>query len=405
MSSCNPILGGIDLPEPRQQVSTFLLLQGWAFTPSGEPLRLEVSVDGKPLDNGVCGFPRYDIYRKYRSEPAYCSGFLARLTVQDFANGSHRLEIVAQTAGGTRRVIGARDFIKQGADHARAARRGAQGKGGLGRAGRRLAAKLVGLRRPSRKEGSVVRVTDRARPDVVQSIGPLGGVGGAMRKRDLGGKYVEIFRTFELLEPDHDVLDVGCGVGRMAVPLTRVLAGGSYRGLDNAAAAIDYCQQHITARFPDFQFSYADVYNKMYNPNGRVRASEYRFPFADESFDFVFAVSVFTHMLPADFDNYLKETARVLRQPGRCLVTLYLLNSDVQQRIDSGRTRLTFRHKLADCSVEHQSIPEGAVAYGEQFVESLLGKHKLRIVEPIRFGDWSGLQGGLDQQDIVIAES
>ena len=34
------------------------------------------------------------------------------------------------------------------------------------------------------------------------------------------------------LKPEHRVLDIGCGVGRVALPLTRYLTSGTYDGFD-----------------------------------------------------------------------------------------------------------------------------------------------------------------------------
>ena len=39
----------------------------------------------------------------------------------------------------------------------------------------------------------------------------------------IGNKWKEFFVTSAGLLPEHRVLDVGCGIGRMAIPLTEVL--------------------------------------------------------------------------------------------------------------------------------------------------------------------------------------
>ena len=120
------------------------------------------------------------------------------------------------------------------------------------------------------------------------------------------------------------MLDIGCGIGRMAVPLTRYLnEQGSYEGFDIVAEGIDWCTKKITPKYPRFSFHLADVYSQKYNPEGTFSASEYPFPFKDESFDLVFLTSVFTHMLPPDVENYMKEISRVLKRNGSCLITFF----------------------------------------------------------------------------------
>jgi len=58
---------------------------------------------------------------------------------------------------------------------------------------------------------------------------------------------------------------------------------------------------------------------------GGIPATEFTFPYEDDSFDLVFGLSLFTHLLPADLERYLHETRRVLRPGGRSLYTFFLL--------------------------------------------------------------------------------
>lgn len=106
-------------------------------------------------------------------------------------------------------------------------------------------------------------------------------VGGQFR--ETGEEFLQYFLHLGHLKPTDRVLEVGCGVGRMAVPLTRVLAnGGSYDGFDVMSDTVSWCQQHITPRFPHFRFRRADVYNKFYNRGATQPASSYTFPYASE---------------------------------------------------------------------------------------------------------------------------
>jgi hypothetical protein len=43
------------------------------------------------------------------------------------------------------------------------------------------------------------------------------------------------------------------------------------------------------------------------------RADRYVFPFPDETFDVIFATSVFTHSVPASARQYAREIARLLK--------------------------------------------------------------------------------------------
>ena len=103
-------------------------------------------------------------------------------------------------------------------------------------------------------------------------------------------KIGERFRDFLIhlagLQKDHHILDVGCGIGRIAIPLTQYLsAEGVYWGFDIMDSGIQWCKDNITPEYPNFQFLRCDVYNKHYNDTGKILAQNFRFPFENELFD------------------------------------------------------------------------------------------------------------------------
>jgi SAM-dependent methyltransferase len=223
-------------------------------------------------------------------------------------------------------------------------------------------------------------------------------VGGFL---EAGQEFLTYFRDLCGLEPQHRVLDVGCGIGRMAVPLTKYLTSGSYEGLDIVPSGIGWCSSHITPKYPRFRFQIADIYNKQYNPGGTRRSSEYRFPYSGADFDFVYLASVFTHMLPSDLENYIGEISRVLRAGGKCFFTFFLLNEEARRGLKSGTSALRFEYALDGCWTTDPRTPETAVAYDETVIEPLLQRHGLTL-ETVRHGAWSGRKDYLSYQDIVV---
>ncbi len=133
-----------------------------------------------------------------------------------------------------------------------------------------------------------------------------------------------------------------------------------------------------------------------------MKASQYRFPWNDESFDFVVLMSVFTHMLPDEMVNYLSEIRRVLRTDGKCLATFCILRGK-SKRLGSQTTTPSFRFDLGGCHTVDRKNPESVVAYEEDVVRRLYGQSKLRILEPIRYGSWTGRENLPSQQDIVLS--
>ncbi len=222
----------------------------------------------------------------------------------------------------------------------------------------------------------------------------------------VGAEFVGYFRDLCDLQPGQSVLDIGCGCGRMAIPLLDHLdRHGRYVGFDIAPDLILWCAGNLTPRNAEFTFHLANIHNKHYNPHGTCRASEYRFPCADQSIDFVFATSVFTHMLPDDVRHYLHEIRRVLRPGGRGLLTHFILNADSESAMNRTTEGLKFRFPRGDCFAAEADDPESALAYAEPTLRAMYANADLRIAEPIRFGSWSGRSGGLSYQDIVLIES
>lgn len=226
-----------------------------------------------------------------------------------------------------------------------------------------------------------------------------------------GGDFVEVGRRFvdelvELGELGHDdaVLDIGCGVGRMAIPLLdRLGPDGRYRGFDIVPQWVRWCNEHVAARHAGFEFAVVDVENGKYNPSGGSAASTFRFPYDRATFDVAFAASVFTHLLREDLDNYLAEAARVLVPDGRLLATFYLVDERARERMRAGTTVVAFDHRRDGALVTDPSLPELVVAYEEEAVRSLYARHGLEIVEPIRHGSWAGVGDRQGRQDLVVA--
>jgi ubiquinone/menaquinone biosynthesis C-methylase UbiE len=218
----------------------------------------------------------------------------------------------------------------------------------------------------------------------------------------VGQEFLKVYKEICGLQTDEKILDVGCGIGRMALPLTQyVNEGAVYEGIDTTKAGIDWCREKITPRFPNFHFQWIDVYNKEYNPRGKYQASEYRFPFADESLSFVTLASVFTHMLPEGLENYLSEIYRVLKRGGRCLITYFLLNEESLRLIEAGDSTLDFNHVFDQYRTISREVPEKAVAFDEGWIRNLYRKLGLKVAR-LDYGSWCGRENYLSYQDLVL---
>jgi len=219
----------------------------------------------------------------------------------------------------------------------------------------------------------------------------------------IGNRFFHHFKEVGQLKPDETVLDVGCGQGRMAIPLTSYLRNGHYEGMDIVNRGIEWCRKKITPKHKNFNFQVADIYNKFYNPTGKYKSSEYTFPYPNASFDFIFLTSVFTHMLPADVENYLKEISRVLKPGGRCMITWFIQNEESQRLAAENQSSMNFQYDFENYTTTDASMPELAVGFNESYIRRLYEKNELDLARPIYFGNWCGRKDTLDFQDIILA--
>jgi len=348
------ILGKLEFPKNESKIqSSYTSVIGWALSKTGDELEISILVDGEQIETVGTGIARIDVENTFPEiNGAFESGFYASVNLWKFNNGNHILEVIVKSKK-LQKSIGSINF--------------------------KFEKKPPSLHEPI-----------YTGPDFKKS----------------GEKFCnEYIVKLGGLKPNHKVLDIGCSIGRLAMPLTKFLNNsGRYFGLDIVPEAIKWCSENITPKYPNFHFILSDNKSMRYNPKGKIKNSKYKFPFDGHYFDFIILSSVFTHMLPDDMENYFSEISRVLKIQSKCLITFFLLNEESLQLIDSNKSKLPFVYQLNEFRTTNKEFPEAAIAYDENFIKKLFKKNGLDIIKPIFYGGWCSRKNFSGNQDMIIGK-
>jgi SAM-dependent methyltransferase len=228
--------------------------------------------------------------------------------------------------------------------------------------------------------------------------------GGAETWAGISAAHLEAYERYCPLRPGHDVLEVGCGVGRDAIPLVRVLGpDGSYVGVDVSQPSIVWCRDNITPRHPNFRFDHLDIHSEFYNPSGARSAHEIVLPVASASMDRIVLQSVFTHMFEPDITHFLREFRRVLRPDGRVFASFFVLGEQSLRFAGATPDVLKFLHdRHRGCRINDPEHPEAAVGYTPAALARLVRHGGFALDQPVHLGSWCGRPDVDDGQDITI---
>ena len=186
----------------------------------------------------------------------------------------------------------------------------------------------------------------------------------------VGGQYTQIgiLESSALitlgLRPEHTLVDVGCGSGRLPFALRRFLTG-HFVGTDILDETLAFAREKCGRS--DWEF---------------IHNFEPTIPAPDASADFVTFFSVFTHLLDEDIFRFLAEARRVLKPGG--LVVFSFLDFECES---------------------HWSIFEGTIAdrNPNRVINKFISKGAIRRwSRAIGFREesiWDGLQAWIDLQE------
>ena len=178
-----------------------------------------------------------------------------------------------------------------------------------------------------------------------------------------------------------EVLDFGCGCGRTIIWFSEAAKSVRFSGTDIDAAAIEWCREHLT--FASFQV------------NGATPPLTYR----TDSFDLIYALSVFTHLDEAFQVLWLGELQRITKPKGVVVLSVhgsYYWSGMAPQQVEKLREKgLLFERAPAPAQGLFPDWYQNAY-HTQEYVRSTFSKYfDLQAYIP------QGLDGG---QDIVVMQ-
>jgi SAM-dependent methyltransferase len=183
------------------------------------------------------------------------------------------------------------------------------------------------------------------------------------------------FLSRKYCTPKSDVVELGCGCGRIARAFRDSWFEGTYVGVDIDSEMIEYCQANFYEN--RFQFILSPHQSSTYHAGNFLneQGQSSNFVIADrESKDFVYSLSLYSHLLETEFIEYIEESHRILRTDGVMYMTFFCI-----EHVQRG-ARWTFGHQCGCAYIESTQYPEAAVAYHEAFVLDVVQKCGFREV-------------------------
>lgn len=210
-----------------------------------------------------------------------------------------------------------------------------------------------------------------------------------------GNRFAERLKQYANLHAESKVLDIGCGIGRLARPLTQIIKpSGNYCGFDVVKTGIIWCNKNISSRYPHFEFKHVHLSNDLYNKGGQ-NADEFTFPYNVGSFTIVAAISVYTHLLPHETNRYLAETSRVLERGGIAFCTFFIHEENKKLP-----PKFNFPIKYADYSLMNEKVSRANVLYNQLFLFDMIEQNGFELKQWLK-GQWN-TPTGIDLQDALV---
>jgi SAM-dependent methyltransferase len=256
----------------------------------------------------------------------------------------------------------------------------------------------------------IVESLRRTRPARLPPVGMMNVIGSPDRRHFLRNMalFAAEVASYCQLNPRSRVLDLGCGTGRIALGLARLLGPGArYVGLDVWAEGIAWCRENISSQHPNFEFHVVSAADNHYFPGRDAAAGVDGFSMArlqESSMDAAFALSLFTHLEEADLLGYLRETRRVLTPGGLFHATFFVIDDDFRAYVErTGKHARVLQNEAGEGAwYAYRDAPHQFFAgFSRELLLRHFGNSGFEVVEE-QSGCWKEAAGARRYQDLFL---
>jgi len=170
----------------------------------------------------------------------------------------------------------------------------------------------------------------------LKMIKKIGSYSNEHFKKGMSSIFQEIATRCKIDSGKH-VVDLGCGVGRLAIPFSKLInQDGRFYGIDVWEDGIQWCKKNL-ADNSNISFHHLHAKDNYYfDSELKKEDNNFRIPFIpSSSIDLFYAISVFTHLRETDCQSYFNEINRVLKKEGVAYITCFIIDEfffDFQKR-------------------------------------------------------------------------
>jgi len=225
---------------------------------------------------------------------------------------------------------------------------------------------------------------------------PHGGLNPNSEQNKQTAKHLlEILKLSGLGQSDK-LLDLGCGTGRLCYAIKEYMPPQNYIGVDISCEYI-----RIATDTHKMEFRLTDIKHPIFNKNGSIEPKDYKIPANDGEFDFCAIIAVFNHCKYQWIKPIINEVSRVLKPTGICLSTWFIINRHYEYIKNTLPKRYQFNY-INDLTYNASETPCLNTAFSEPDLRKTILETKMRIIEPIRYGEWASGPAPLTGHDIML---